>query len=159
MTIKKLLPKRLFSRLLAIVMVPMVTVQIVTVLVFYERHWDTVTRYMASNLASDIAVIVDQYAQNQTPDQFEDTSFYAWDYFYFGLDWAPNAILQKSDFPAQHEYAGVVLEKSLKDRLSYPYAINLSHTPERLAVFVQFLMGSCRSLLTVNAFSAQHRSW
>ena len=78
---KSLMPKRLFTRLMVIVMVPMVVVQVVTILVFYERHWDTVTRYMATNLSADVAVIVDQYAANQTPEQFEDTAFMAGDIF------------------------------------------------------------------------------
>jgi len=72
------LPKTLFGRLLAIVMVPMILVQVVTILVFYERHWDTVTRYMATNLSADMAVIVDRYASQQTPENFSDTSAFAW---------------------------------------------------------------------------------
>ena len=31
----------------------------ITVFIFYERHWDTVTRHMAANLASEIAFLID----------------------------------------------------------------------------------------------------
>ncbi|MDA1319915.1 MAG: hypothetical protein O2882_02980, partial [Proteobacteria bacterium] len=53
-------PKSLFGRMLAIILVPLILVQVITVLVFYERHWDNITRYMASNLSADIATVVDQ---------------------------------------------------------------------------------------------------
>ena len=36
----------------------MIFVQIITVFIFYERHWDTVTRHMAQNLAGEIALLV-----------------------------------------------------------------------------------------------------
>ncbi len=53
-------PKTLFARMLVIILVPLIMVQIITVIVFYGRHWDNITRYMATNLAADIATIVDQ---------------------------------------------------------------------------------------------------
>ena len=37
----------------------MIIVQVITVFIFYERHWDTVTRHMAANLASEIAFLID----------------------------------------------------------------------------------------------------
>ena len=139
---KSLMPKRLFSRLLVIVMVPMVVVQVVTILVFYERHWDTVTRYMATNLSSDVAVIVDQYAANQTPEQFEDTRIYAWRYFYFDLQWNKGAILDQETTLQPSNYAGNALQQSLAQKLSYPHRINLNHSPDRLAIDIQFPDGT-----------------
>ena len=135
---KSLMPKRLFTRLLVIIMVPMVVVQIVTILVFYERHWDTVTRYMASNLSADVALIVDQYAANQTPDQFEETRLYALRYFYFELSWKNAAILEKNNALIPSNYAGNTLLKSLANRLSYPHRIDLNHNLDRFAIHVQF---------------------
>ena len=135
---KSLMPKRLFTRLMVIVMVPMVVVQVVTILVFYERHWDTVTRYMATNLSADVAVIVDQYANNQTPEQFENTRIYAWRYFYFDLQWSQGAILEKETNLQPSNYAGNALQQSLAQRLSYPHRIDLNHNPDRLAIHIQF---------------------
>ena len=135
---KSLMPKRLFTRLMVIVMVPMVVVQVVTILVFYERHWDTVTRYMATNLSADVAVIVDQYAANQTPEQFENTRLYGWRYFYFDLKWNQGAILEKETNLQPSNYAGNILLQSLAQKLSYPHRIDLNHNSDRLAIHVQF---------------------
>ena len=45
--IKKLVPRGLFGRSLLIIVVPLVLLQAVTALIFYERHWDTVSRRLA----------------------------------------------------------------------------------------------------------------
>ena len=55
MQLREFLPKTLFGRMLSIILVPMIIVQVITVFIFYERHWDTVTRHMAANLASEEA--------------------------------------------------------------------------------------------------------
>jgi len=138
------LPKTLFGRLLAIVMVPMILVQVVTILVFYERHWDTVTRYMATNLSADMAVIVDRYASQQTPENFSDTSAFAWRYFQFDVEWDQGGILAKDQFGSRSEYAFQMLDQGLKSRLSYPYTINLYANEDWLSVGVQFPDGVMR---------------
>ena len=49
MQLRDYLPKTLFGRMLSIILVPMILVQVITIFIFYERHWDTVTRHMASS--------------------------------------------------------------------------------------------------------------
>ena len=135
------LPKTLFGRLLAIVMMPMILVQVVTILVFYERHWDTVTRYMATNLSADVAVIVDRYASDQSPDQFKDTRAFARRYFQFDVQWDQGGILTKEQPNNRSEYAYQMLDQGLQSRLSYPYSINLHLNEDWLSVGVQFPNG------------------
>ena len=60
MQLRNYLPKTLFGRMLSIIMVPMILVQLITIFIFYERHWDTVTRHMASQLAADIGLLADR---------------------------------------------------------------------------------------------------
>ena len=40
MKLSNYLPKTLFGRMLSIILVPMILVQVITVFIFYERHWD-----------------------------------------------------------------------------------------------------------------------
>ena len=56
--LKRLLPRSIFGRSLLIVLTPMVILQIVMLIVFYERHWENVTRYLARAVAGDIAALV-----------------------------------------------------------------------------------------------------
>ena len=124
-----------------IIMMPMILVQVVTVLIFYERHWDTVTRYMAANLAADMAVVVNKYSEDQSLENFETTQVYAWKYFYFEMEWENDGILRKSGNLGHETYAGRQFMISLKDRIPYPYEIDLQSDPERISVSVQFPKG------------------
>ena len=45
--VKRYLPGALFGRSLLIIVTPVVALQLVATLIFYERHWDTVTRRLA----------------------------------------------------------------------------------------------------------------
>lgn len=58
---RRLLPKTLFSRMLLIVLVPMVLLLTATVLFFYDRHLDTVTRRLSNGLAGEISYLVELY--------------------------------------------------------------------------------------------------
>ncbi len=57
---KKYLPKSLFTRSLLILVVPTLLIQIVTAYIFFERHWDNVTRHMSGALAGDVAFLINQ---------------------------------------------------------------------------------------------------
>ena len=57
--IKHYLPKTLFGRSLMIIIMPLVLLQLVMVVIFYERHWESMTRQLVNNLAGDIALLVD----------------------------------------------------------------------------------------------------
>ncbi len=54
-TIKDIMPKSLFGRFLLIILIPTVIVQVVGAYMFYQRHWTSVTRNMASALAGEIS--------------------------------------------------------------------------------------------------------
>ncbi|MEQ8344371.1 MAG: ATP-binding protein [Sneathiellaceae bacterium] len=57
--IKQFLPRGLFGRSLLLMVTPIVVVQIVTAFVFYQAHWETVSRRLALGLAGEIAFLVE----------------------------------------------------------------------------------------------------
>ena len=132
------LPRTLFGRMLLIVLTPLIIVQVVTVLIFYERHWDTVTRYMSDTLAADIAVVVDQYAADQTRANFMKVDAFAREYFLFDLTWQPAGILNPENATPVQSYAEEMLRIRLQNRLDYPLVYDLYSDPDLISVMVQF---------------------
>src|SRR5579862_1922572 len=59
--LKALTPTGLYARSLLIIILPMVIVQSVVALMFMERHWDLVTKYLASAVTQEIATLIDVY--------------------------------------------------------------------------------------------------
>ena len=55
------LPKRLYSRALLILIIPMVLLQCVMTYFFMERHWQSVTFRLSLALVQDIAATIDLF--------------------------------------------------------------------------------------------------
>lgn len=55
---KQFLPRSIFGRSLLIVLIPMIILQVVMALVFYERHWETVTRRLTNAVAGDVSTLI-----------------------------------------------------------------------------------------------------
>ena len=60
MRLRNITPKSLFGRMLSIILVPIILVQTISVFIFYERHWDSVSRHMSKNLSNDIGLLIDE---------------------------------------------------------------------------------------------------
>jgi two-component system osmolarity sensor histidine kinase EnvZ len=56
--IKRILPRTLLGRSLLIIVTPLVLLQVVSGVIFFESHWDKVSLRMSRNLAGDIAALV-----------------------------------------------------------------------------------------------------
>jgi two-component system, OmpR family, osmolarity sensor histidine kinase EnvZ len=59
--VKALTPTGLYARSLLIIILPMVIAQSVVAFMFMERHWDLVTKYLASAVTEEIATLIDVY--------------------------------------------------------------------------------------------------
>lgn len=58
--LRRLLPRTLWWRAILIVVLPLVLLQLVLTLVFYNRHWDTVTSWLASGVAGEVAMAAEE---------------------------------------------------------------------------------------------------
>ncbi|MBB4284947.1 ATP-binding protein [Roseospira goensis] len=56
--LKRLAPRDLMARSLLIIVIPLVLLQIITAYVFFDRHWDIVSRRLNTAVASEIGMVV-----------------------------------------------------------------------------------------------------
>ena len=66
--IKEFLPKTLLGRSILILLTPLIILQIIVTLIFYNRHWDTITRHRTINFAGDIALLVESFEKFKSPE-------------------------------------------------------------------------------------------
>ena len=69
--VKRYLPKSLLGRSIMIIITPLILLQVVSTWVFYDRHWNTITRRLADSVASEIGLIVDGMGRTKTPAEVE----------------------------------------------------------------------------------------
>ena len=73
--IKNILPKRLFYRALLIVAVPVLVLQIVITIVFFDSLWIKTTKGMTRALVNEISTFIEVY-NNEDFDKEEITNLF-----------------------------------------------------------------------------------
>ncbi len=138
--IKPILPKSLFGRSLMIIITPLVLLQVVSTWVFFDRHWDTTTRRLASSIAGDIAWVIEEMSEGlgakERAELFTRTRHHK------GLQIVlrPNQILpnQKPD------YTGIIdstMAHALQERVQRPFMLDTSSFKTRVIIDIQMPSG------------------
>jgi two-component system osmolarity sensor histidine kinase EnvZ len=65
----KVMPRTLMARASLTIVVPLILVQLISTYVFYDNHWDTMSRRMAADLAGDVATVQVFVRDFHTPEQ------------------------------------------------------------------------------------------
>jgi two-component system osmolarity sensor histidine kinase EnvZ len=144
MQLREFLPKTLFGRMLSIILVPMIFVQVITVFIFYERHWDTVTRHMAQNLAGEMALLVSDIGINPDPDSITAITEKGWQYFSFPIDFQAGAVLPATSIAPPETYAETMLRRELKRQIKLPWILDISTDPNLIFIDLQMENGVLR---------------
>jgi two-component system osmolarity sensor histidine kinase EnvZ len=65
----KFTPKSLYTRFLLITLVPIIFIQLITTYIFYQNHWDNMTRNMAQSLSGEISLVVNGLSNVEEAEQ------------------------------------------------------------------------------------------
>ena len=144
MQLREFLPKTLFGRMLSIILVPMILVQVITVFIFYERHWDTVTRHMAANLSSEIAFLIGDLGTSPDAEQIETVIADGWQFFNFPVNFETTLTLPQKNNSIPKTYAEEMLRTELSKRLSQNWQVDVDTDPNLIFIDIQFDTGVLR---------------
>ena len=143
MQLRNYMPKTLFGRMLTIILVPVILVQLITVFIFYERHWDSVTRQMAGALAGEVGLIIDRAGPSLSSSELPHLREYAARYFAFSLQFRADEVIQADTTP-YGSYADQVFSESLDRRINQNWVSDLISDPDLISVDVQLSNGVLR---------------
>jgi two-component system, OmpR family, osmolarity sensor histidine kinase EnvZ len=68
--LKPLIPKGLFARSLLIIVLPVAVMQMVVTYLFFDLHWEQVSRRLSEGAAGDVALITRQYVADPRLESF-----------------------------------------------------------------------------------------
>jgi two-component system osmolarity sensor histidine kinase EnvZ len=135
--VKRALPRSLFGRSLLIIVTPLILLQVISTWIFYDRHWDTVARRLASAVAGDIAMMAETMEVLDGPDESRilnaATGLTELDYTF-----RPGAALQAG--PARVPRRGTLTD-ALEERVRRPFRIDSVSDTHRILVAVQLADG------------------
>ncbi len=131
-----IVPRSLFGRSLLIIIMPLILLQIVSTWIFYDRHWDTITRRLSSSIAGDIAQVME--LMRQSPGQESRAAIFEMAQRNFGLaiSLREGAILPMDD-RGNNARIDYFLSEALRGRIQRPHQIDSSSFRERVVVDIQ----------------------
>jgi two-component system, OmpR family, osmolarity sensor histidine kinase EnvZ len=150
----RVVPRSLFSRSLLIVILPLLILQAVLTYVFYERHWDKVTRTLAFGIAGEVGLLVELLEAAKTPETQARVLDLARKHFQFAVSLEPDADLRVAAQTSRLLPPGRLdqrLQERFNEALDHPFAIDTRsldqpNEPKRIAVYVQLDDGVLRVL-------------
>jgi two-component system osmolarity sensor histidine kinase EnvZ len=141
MRLRNVTPKSLFGRMLAIILVPIILVQIISVSIFYERHWDWVSRHMSKNLAKDLGFLIDELGNTPSNDQRALSAARARQYFDIIFYWLEKGILKPNQsFDKRFKNFRIALETRIKE----PFYLSKISNSNQFYVDIQLANGIVR---------------
>ena len=139
--IKRFLPKTLFGRALLIIVTPLILMQAISTFVFFDRHWDTMTRRLAHMLAGDISFVVDAMSPLPPPEEIVDISRRARELLHMIIVYKPGEILTNASKGAARDRVEFRLTQAMNERVRRPFQIDTVGVDRRVLVGVQLADG------------------
>ncbi|MBC6440863.1 MAG: HAMP domain-containing protein [Rhodospirillales bacterium] len=138
---KQFLPRSIFGRSLLIVLTPMVILQIVLAIVFYERHWETVTRYLTNAVAGDVSTLI--WMMSTYADRDEGSLVFRIGRTHMGVEarFHPNERLPDPLSEPGDTRVERLLGKALDQRVRRPYLITPDAPDETTQISVELTDG------------------
>ncbi|HCP01080.1 MAG: two-component sensor histidine kinase [Alphaproteobacteria bacterium] len=140
LTLKQALPRGLLARSLLIIVVPLVLLQVVSGVIFYDRHWSNVSRHRATALAGDISMV--QELINEADGGGGQAELFALARRTLDLifTYEQGAILAHTQFKPSGNLE-VTLSRALSEIVQQPFVINTSRERDRVLIDVQLPTG------------------
>jgi two-component system osmolarity sensor histidine kinase EnvZ len=139
--LRSVLPRSLFARSLAILLVPIIVLQLVVGLVFFQRHYLRVTEQMTRGVAGEIAYAVEQIDAAGDPVRAARRIAELALALNLGLRLAPGAAIEPGVRRDVLDATGAKLAATFADEIGRPVAIDLQSSPGDALIAIQTSRG------------------
>jgi len=135
--IKQILPKTLFGRSLLIIVSPLILLQVISTHIFYDRHWDTITRRLSSSIAGDVSMVLNMLRENPSTEKRAAIFDRARNTFGFVITLEPGVILPNKKSVPANARIDHFLSHALKERIGSRFRIDTTSFKEQVVIDVQ----------------------
>lgn len=136
-----MLPRSLLGRSIMIIVTPVVLLQVVSAWVFYDSHWNTVTKRLAQSVAGDIAAAIQMMPRPITEDRTKRVFNIARDTMKISLTFKPGDILPNDPTIMRQNLVDRQLTDALEARVERPFIIDSRSLQDQVEIHVQLPEG------------------
>lgn len=135
------LPATLMGRSALIILVPLILVQIISTFIFYDNHWETLSRRLAQGLAGDISHIRVYMRDHPTPEGFQWIKSTARETMQLRITFEADAALPAAKTIDAGGPFPDVLTRELWRELKRPFTIDFEHSEREIEINMQLSDG------------------
>jgi len=136
-----MLPRSLLGRSIMIIVTPVVLLQVVSAWVFYDSHWNTVTKRLAQSVAGDIAAAIQIMPRPITEDGTKQIFRIARQTMRVNLTFKPGDILPNNPTIMRQNLVDRQLTDALESRVERPFIIDSRSLQDQVEIHVQLPEG------------------
>jgi two-component system osmolarity sensor histidine kinase EnvZ len=144
--IKSLVPKGLFARSLLIIVLPVAIMQILVTYLFFDLHWEQVSRRLSEGAAGDVALIARAYVADPTPTRFAQIAETARTDLRLSVAFQQGAQLPKAVRRATIPAFDRTLQRALAGSVRQPFWFDTTRYPDYVDIRVEVQGGVLRIL-------------
>ncbi len=134
--IKTYLPKSLLGRSLMIIVMPLILLQLVSGIIFFESHWDKVSLRLARSVAGDIASVINLLRIKMSAENRARVIAIARDNMQLEVEIRNNSVLNNTTQVA-NDLMEPMLVRAMREYVGKPFQINTNKTPRHVSVDIQ----------------------
>jgi len=138
--IKRYLPKSLLGRSHLIIVMPLVILQVVSGVIFYETHWDKVTLRLARGVAGDIGAVINLMRRHPGSENHNWIFEVAAQNMQMEVDFRPEEVLDNAPI----SYTSLMermLSRALREYIGKPHRIDNESIDRHVVIDVQLPNG------------------
>ncbi|MFO1055827.1 MAG: ATP-binding protein [Dongiaceae bacterium] len=145
--INRALPRSLLGRSLLIIITPLVLLQVVSTWVFYDSHFDNVTRRLANSVAGDISMVIASMREDPRPEAYARLFAMARKTMLLEITFVPGAVLPADPVAlTRQNLVDVRLTKALNTAVRQPFLIDTRSMEQLVEIHVQLPDGVLKVL-------------
>jgi two-component system, OmpR family, osmolarity sensor histidine kinase EnvZ len=144
--LKKFVPKGLFARSLLIIVLPVAIMQLVVTYMFFDLHWEQVSRRLSEGAAGDVAMVTRQYTADPSPAGFAKIAETARADLRLSVALQPGAKLPVAARKAVIPAFDRTLQRALAGSISQPFWFDTTRYPDYVDIRVAVPNGVLRFL-------------
>ncbi|GAB4369799.1 MAG: ATP-binding protein [Kiloniellaceae bacterium] len=146
--IRRFLPRSLLGRSVLIIITPLILMQVISTWVFYDRHYNTITKRLAQGLAGDVAAVTTLLTRDPSLEQRREVFNMARSTMQLRLTLLEGGELPQLAQPRVRSVVEIRLDDALQERLGLPFVIDARSIEDRVEILVQMPEGVLRVLVT-----------
>ncbi len=135
--LRRIAPRSLFWRSFLIVLIPLVLLQAVVAYIFFERHWDSVSRQLALNITGDVVTVMQFLHERPEPELQGWIERIARRNMQLDVVFEDGAVLPDDPPKRSNRLTDRLLHQALGHRIAAPFHVDTRRPDERISIRIQ----------------------